>query len=60
MTVWDTVTPAATEIRRFSVNRSRRPAPLPRGHEPPEVWAVVVALSPDGSRAATVAITPSR
>ena len=56
VTVWDTVTPAATEIRRFSVRRSRRPGPLPRGHEPPEVWAVVVALSPDGSRAAAVTI----
>jgi len=29
---------------------------LPRGVEPPEVWAVVVALSPDGSRAAAVTI----
>jgi WD40 repeat protein len=56
VTVWDTVTPAATEIRRFSVSRSRRPGPLHRGHEPPEVWAVVVALSPDGSRAAAVTI----
>jgi len=27
---------------------------LPRGVEPPEVWAVVVALSPDGSHAAAV------
>src|SRR5437899_2135302 len=53
--VWDTATPA-TPIRRFSVSRSRRPDRPPRGLEPPEVWAVVVALSPDASRAAAVTI----
>jgi WD40 repeat protein len=52
--VWDAAT--ATATRRFSVSRSRRPGPLPRGLEPPEVWAVVVALSPDGTRAAAVTI----
>ena len=54
VTVWDAIT--ATPIHSFSVGRSRRPGPLPRGLEPPEVWAVVVALSPDGSRAAAVTI----
>ena len=54
VTVWDTVTAAA--VRTFSVARSRRPGPLPRGLEPPEVWAVVVALSGDGSRVAAVTI----
>src|SRR5207245_764642 len=40
-----------------SVSRSRRPGPRPPpGVPPPEVWAVVVALSPDGSRAAAVTI----
>jgi WD40 repeat protein len=43
-------------VRSFSVRQSRRPGPLPRGLEPPEVWAVVVALSGDGSRAAAVTI----
>ena len=53
--VWDAVT--MTPIRRFSVSRSRRPGPRqPPGVPPPEVWAVVVALSPDGSRAAAVTI----
>src|SRR5436309_6637534 len=48
VTVWDPV--AATPIRQFSVGRSRCPGPPPAGMPPPEVWAVVVALSPDGSR----------
>ena len=53
--VWDSVT--MTQIRRFSVSRSRRPGPRPpAGVPPPEVWAVVVELSPDGSRAAAVTI----
>ncbi len=43
-------------VRSFNVGRSRRPYPPPRGMEPPEVWAVVVALSRDGSRAAAVTI----
>src|SRR3989449_2525708 len=52
---WDAVTLA--RIRRISVSRSRRPGPRPPpGVPPPEVWAVVVALSPDGSRAAAVTI----
>jgi WD40 repeat protein len=46
----------ATPVRSFSVRRSRRPGTLPRGLEPPEVWAVVVALSSDGSRAAAITI----
>jgi len=54
VTVWDAAT--AMPARSFSVGRSRRPGPLPRGLEPPEVWAVVVALSSDGSRAAAVTI----
>jgi WD40 repeat protein len=54
VTVRDAVT--AAPVRSFSVSRSRRPGPLPRGLEPPEVWAVVVALSSDGSRAAAVTI----
>jgi WD40 repeat protein len=54
VTVRDAAT--ATPVRSFSVSRSRRPHPLPRGLEPPEVWAVVVALSIDGSRAAAVTI----
>jgi WD40 repeat protein len=54
VTVWDAV--RAAPVRTFSVARSRRPGPLPRGLEPPEVWAVVVALSGDGSRAAAVTI----
>ena len=54
MTVWDAV--AATPVQQFSVAASRRPGPLPRGLPPPEVWAVVVALSADGSRAAAVTI----
>ena len=54
VTVWDTVT--VTAVRTLSVSRSRRPGPLPRGLEPPEVWAVVVALSGDGSRVAAVTI----
>jgi len=53
--VWDAVTLAP--IRRFSVSGSRRPGPRPPPGVPlPEVWAVVVALSPDGSRAAAVTI----
>lgn len=54
VTVWDPV--AATPIHQFSVGRSRRPGPLPLGMPPPEVWAVVVALAPDGSRAAAITI----
>jgi WD40 repeat protein len=54
VTVRDAAT--AAPVRSFSVKRSRRPDPLPRGLEPPEVWAVVVALSSDGSRAAAVTI----
>jgi len=54
VTVRDAVT--ATPVRSFSVSRSRRPGQLPRGLEPPEVWAVVVALSADGARAAVVTI----
>ena len=54
VTVRDAAT--ATPVRSFSVGKSRRPGPLPRGLEPPEVWAVVVALSSDGSRAAAVTI----
>ncbi|HKA29442.1 MAG TPA: WD40 repeat domain-containing protein [Candidatus Binatia bacterium] len=54
VTVRDAVT--ATPVRSFSVKRSRRPGPLPRGLDPPEVWAVVVALSGDGLRAAAVTI----
>ena len=54
VTVWDAV--AATPLHQFSVAASRRPGPLPRGMPPPEVWAVVVALSSDGSRAAAVTI----
>jgi WD40 repeat protein len=53
-----TVRDVATEapVRSFNVSRSRRPYPPPRGMEPPEVWAVVVAISGDGSRAAAVTI----
>jgi len=54
VTVRDVVT--GTPMRSFNVRRSRRPYPPPRGLEPPEVWAVVVALSGDGSRAAAVTI----
>jgi WD40 repeat protein len=53
-----TVSDAATgvPVHSFSVARTRRPyAPLP-GIDPPEVFAVVVALSADGSRAAAVTI----
>ena len=46
----------ATSVRSFNVRGSRRPGALPRGLDPPEVWAVVVALSGDGSRAAVVTI----
>jgi WD40 repeat protein len=53
LTVWDAG--SATVVRRLSVKRSRRPqAPVP-GIEP-EVFAVVVALSADGARAAAVTI----
>lgn len=54
VTVRDAAT--AVPVRSFSVRRSRRPDPLPRGLEPREVWAVVVALSGDGSRVAAVTI----
>ena len=52
--IWDTTT--GTPIRSFSVRQSRRPYSPPRGLEAPEVWAVVGALSRDGSRAAAVTI----
>src|SRR5438445_13594595 len=54
VTVWDPV--STTPLHTFSVAQSRLPDPLPRGIPAPEVWAVVVALSPDGSRAAAVTI----
>ena len=54
VTVRDVVT--TTPVRSFNVRRSRRPGPLPRGLEPPEVWPVVVALSGGGARAAVVTI----
>jgi WD40 repeat protein len=54
VTVRDAVT--TTPVRSFSVSRSRRPFAPPPGLGPPEVWAVVVALSSDGSRAAAVTI----
>jgi WD40 repeat protein len=43
-------------VRSFSVGRSRRPGPVPRGLTPDTPWAVVVALSGDGARAAAVTI----
>ena len=52
--VWDAM-PAA-QLRTFSVAASRRLGRLPPGMPAPEVWAVVVALSPDGARAAAVTI----
>jgi len=52
--VWDPV--SSTPLHTFSVAQSRRPGPLPRGLPPPEVWAALVALSPEGSRAAAVTI----
>jgi WD40 repeat protein len=54
VTVRDVATDTA--VRNFLVRLSRRPYPPPRGMEPPEVWAVVVALSGDGSRVAVVTI----
>jgi WD40 repeat protein len=45
-----------TAVRSVLVRLSRRPYPPPRGMEPPEVWAVVVAVSADGSRVAVVTI----
>ena len=54
VTVWDAATGAPA--RSFSVARSRRPGPLPPGLPPAEAWAVVVALSGDGARAAVVTI----
>jgi len=54
VTLWDAL--AVTPIRTFSVAGSRRPGRPPAGMPAPEVWAVVVALSPDGSRAAAVTI----
>jgi WD40 repeat protein len=54
VTVRDLVTDAT--VRNFLVRLSRRPYPPPRGVESPEVWAVVVALSGDGSRLAVVTI----
>jgi WD40 repeat protein len=52
--VWDPV--SSTPLHTFSVAKSRRPGPVPRGVPVPEVWAVLVALSADGSRAAAVTI----
>jgi WD40 repeat protein len=52
--VWDAV--SATPRQKFSVGASRRPGRLAPGMPAPEVWAVVVALSPDGARAAAVTI----
>jgi WD40 repeat protein len=52
--VWDAA--SAAPLQTFSVATSRRPGRLPPGMPAPEVWAVVVALSPDGSRAAAVTI----
>jgi len=52
--VWDAA--SASPVQRFSVAASRRPGRLPPGMPAPEVWAVVVALSPDGARAAAVTI----
>jgi WD40 repeat protein len=43
-------------LRSFSVARSRRPYPPLPGIDPPEVFAVVAALSSDGARAAVVTI----
>jgi hypothetical protein len=43
-------------VQSFSVARSRRPYAPPPGLDPPDVFAVVVALSTDGSRAAAVTI----
>ena len=54
LSVWDAG--SATVVRRLSVKRSRPPHPPPPGVEPPEVFAVVVALSADGSKAAAVTI----
>ena len=52
--VWDPV--SSTPLHTFSVGKSRRPGRIPPGVPVPEVWAVLVALSPDGSRAAAVTI----
>ena len=52
--VWDPV--SSTPLHTFSVGKSRRPGRIPAGVPVPEVWAVLVALSPDGSRAAAVTI----
>jgi WD40 repeat protein len=54
VTVWEVAT--ATPVQTFSVRRSRRTAPAPRGVEPETAWAVAVALSPDGARAAAATI----
>lgn len=52
--VWDTA--SATAVQKFSVAASRRPGRLSPGMPAPEVWAVIVALSPDGTRAAAVTV----
>ena len=52
--VWDVA--SAKAVQTFSVAASRRPGRLPSGMPAPDVWAVIVALSPDGARAAAVAI----
>lgn len=49
--VWDAA--SAVPLQTFSVGGSRRPGRLP-GTPAPVVWAVVVALSADGGRAAAV------
>jgi WD40 repeat protein len=45
---------SAAPLRTFSVAASRRPGRRPPGVPAPEVWAVVVALAPDGASAAAV------
>jgi WD40 repeat protein len=57
VTVWDVGT--NQPARTFSVKRSRRPGPPPRGLDPEPAWAVAVALSPDGGRAAAATIEGS-
>jgi WD40 repeat protein len=54
VTVSDAVT--GVPVRGLSVARSRRPYAPPPGMDPPDVFAVVVALSGDGSRVAAVTI----
>jgi WD40 repeat protein len=56
VTVWDMVTATPAPTHRFSVRRSRRAGPVPAGLEPDTAWAVAVAVSPDGTRAAAATI----